>query len=122
MTDSELITAAYNKMYAAMIAKDIVALDEVLDDSMVLVHMTGLRQSKREYLKSIADGTLNYYLADTDELRINCNENEATLVGKSRVDAAVYGGGKMRWRLCLAMRLVKRDGDWKFTSGKASTY
>ena len=46
MPDRELCQAAYQEMYRAMIAKDIPALSAVLDDSFVLVHMTGMRQPK----------------------------------------------------------------------------
>ena len=47
MDEKELIRNAYRKMYDGMIAKDEGTLREVLDDSFVLVHMTGMRQSER---------------------------------------------------------------------------
>ena len=46
MSDREKCQAAYQEMYRAMIANDIPALSAVLDDSFVLVHMTGMRQTK----------------------------------------------------------------------------
>ena len=48
----------YAKMYSYMINKDISSLGQLLDESFVLVHMTGMRQSKREYLNAIANRTL----------------------------------------------------------------
>ena len=51
----------YAKMYSYMINKDISSLGQLLDESFVLVHMTGMRQSKREYLNAIANRTLNYF-------------------------------------------------------------
>ena len=42
MTDKEQITAEYEAMYKAMIAKDTLALGRLLTDDSVLVHMTGL--------------------------------------------------------------------------------
>ena len=44
--DTEAIRQAYIRMYDGMISKDEKILDEVLDDSFVLVHMTGMRQPK----------------------------------------------------------------------------
>jgi hypothetical protein len=44
------------------------------------------------------------------------------MTGKSRVLAAVYGGGKNSWRLQGDFTLRKENGSWKFTSSKASTY
>lgn len=45
MEEKELIRSAYKKMYDGMIAKNAEVLREVLDDSFVLVHMTGMCQS-----------------------------------------------------------------------------
>ncbi len=56
--DSQQIEALYKQMYLAMIAKDIETLGTLLDENSVLIHMTGTRQPKREYLRAIKDGTL----------------------------------------------------------------
>ena len=41
--DIEAIRQAYMRMYDGMISKDERILDEVLDDSFVLVYMTGMQ-------------------------------------------------------------------------------
>ena len=48
--DTEAIRQAYIRLYEGMIAKDEKTLNEVLDDSFVLVHMTGMRQPKEAFL------------------------------------------------------------------------
>ena len=53
MDDKQQIEALYKQMYRAMIAKDIEALGSLLDENSVLIHMTGTRQPKREYLRAI---------------------------------------------------------------------
>ena len=70
MSDREKCQAAYQEMYRAMIAKDIPALSAVLDDSFVLVHMTGMRQPKAAFLKAVANGTLNYSSAEHDSMDV----------------------------------------------------
>lgn len=122
MTDKEQITEAYRRMYKAMVEKDMDALDEVLDESMLLVHMTGRKQDKQSYMDSIADGTLNYFSEETENIEVAIDGDHATMTGKSRVETAVYGGGRSWWNLQLAMKLVKKDGVWKFTEGRTSTY
>ncbi len=67
--DEQLIREAYTRMYEGMIAKDEHILREVLDDSFVLVHMTGMRQSKDAFIKAVMDGTLNYYSAEHENMR-----------------------------------------------------
>ena len=122
MDDRSHIEALYREMYRAMIAKDTTALDAMLDEQATLVHMTGLRQPKREYIHSIADGTLNYYQATHDEIIINVDGDRAVMTGRSRVNAAVYGGGRHTWRLQLHSTLVKKDGHWLLVELHASTY
>lgn len=122
LSDKEKIEALYREMYRAMVHKDRAELERVHDDSFYLLHMTGMRQSKAVYINSIMHGTLNYYDEQTDSLDITVNGDTATLTGRSRVTAAVFGGGKHTWRLQLDFTLVKKNGEWKFTSSSASTY
>ncbi len=122
MDDKELLTKCYHAMYHGMIRKDMELLEDSLDESFVLVHMTGMRQTKRQYMDYIANGTLNYYSEETEHMEITVDENQAQLIGKSRVNAAVFGGDKHVWRLQLSMKAVKRNGKWYMTEASASTY
>ena len=122
MTDKEQIIQLYKEMYAAMVSKDRAELERVHDDSFVLVHMTGMRQSRQEYINAIMDGTLNYYAASHEEMQAEAGDDTAVLTGKSRVTAAVFGGGKHTWRLQLRFQLVKKNGEWRFAMASASTY
>ncbi len=122
MTDKEQIQSLYEAMYRAMIAKDTVALGRLLTDDSVLVHMTGHRQPRKEYLSEIASGVLNYYSVETDSLEITVNGDTARMVGRSRVNAAVYGGGRHTWRLQMDSQLRKEKGVWRIAYSRASTY
>ena len=122
MSDLDLCQAAYREMYRAMIAKDIPALSAVLDESFVLVHMTGMRQPKAAFLKSVSNGTLNYDSALHDSIDVTVNGDTATLTGKSRVHAAVFGGGWHTWRLEQDLELAKKNDRWLITQSEASTY
>ena len=122
MTDKEQIEALYREMYKAMIEKDTATLNLVHADDFVLTHMTGMHQSKQEYIRAIAGGTLNYYSAEHEQMDIKVEGNHATLAGRSRVNAAVFGGGCHTWRLQLSFQLVKKDDHWLFLSAIASTY
>ena len=122
MTDKEEITQLYHDMYAAMVSKDEPELNRVHDDSFVLHHMTGMQQNKQTYIDSIMDGTLNYYEEHTESLNISVNGSDAVMTGRSRVTAAVFGGGLHTWRLQLKFDLVKKADGWKLTGARASTY
>ena len=122
MTDKEQIMRLYEDMYTAMISKDRAELERVHDDSFVLVHMTGMRQGKAEYINAIMDGTLNYFSAVHEDMTVEQNGDTAVLTGRSRVTAAVFGGGRHTWRLQLRFQLVKKNGEWYFSLASASTY
>jgi len=122
MDDKQQIEQLYKQQYRAMIAKDIAALDSILDDSSVLVHMTGTHQPKKDYLREIKNGTLNYYSVEDDEISITVNGDKAEMTGRSRVNAAVYGGGRHTWKLQIKSKLIKKDGRWLFIEQRASTY
>lgn len=122
MTDKEQIIQLYKEMYTAMVNKDRAELERVHDDSFVLVHMTGMRQSKEVYISSIMDGTLNYYSAEHEDMQVEVKGDTAVLIGKSKVTAAVFGGGKHTWRLQLRFQLVKKNSKWRFALASASTY
>ena len=121
--DEQLIRDAYIRMYDAMIAKDEAILRDVLDDSFVLVHMTGMRQSKEEFIGAILAGTLNYYSAEHENMPVEISsDGTAVLAGQSYVAAAVFGGGRSSWRLQQKCSLKKIGGTWKITRSIASTY
>lgn len=116
------IAELYEKMYRAMMAKDTSALGSLLTDDSILIHMTGHRQSRKEYLDEIASGELNYYSVETDSIMITVDGDKAYMTGRSRVNAAVYGGGRHTWRLQMDSELIKTGEGWKISLSKASTY
>ena len=122
MNETDQIKAAYTAMYDAMIAKDEAGLSAVLDDSFVLVHMTGMRQSKSAFIRAVLDGTLNYFTAKHEYMDVTVDGDTATLVGQSYVAAAVFGGGKHFWHLQQALTLHKKGDGWTITKSVASTY
>ena len=122
MSDKELITQAYKRMYDGMIAKNEDILNDVLDDSFVLVHMTGMRQPKEEFIKAVLNGTLNYFSAEHENMPVEITDNTATLTGQSYVAAAVFGGGCSNWHLQQKCSMKKINDTWKITRSVASTY
>ena len=122
MTDEEQIKELYIRYWQYMIDKDAVGLRSLQADDYYLMHMTGVKQSWEVFIKGLLDGTFNYYSAEHDSIDVNITGDTAVMVGKSRVVAAVYGGGKGSWRLQGDFTLRKENGAWKLTSSRASTY
>ncbi len=122
MTDKEQIENLYIEYWQCMIDKDIAGLDKLMSDDYTLRHMTGLTQSKNDFFKSVESGELNYYSAKHDKIIVDVNGDQASMIGQSRVVAAVYGGGRRSWRLQGDFALRREDGKWKLLLSRASTY
>lgn len=122
MNDIDVIKEIYRKYWRYMISRDADGLKNLMSDDYYLLHMTGTRQSAEEFISGLLNGTFNYYSADHDDIQVKINRDTATMTGKSRVVAAVYGGGKNRWRLRGDFTLRKEHNEWKLASSKASTY
>ena len=122
MDDREAIRDLYRRYWQYMIEKNVAELRGLMSDDYVLMHMTGIRQSRDTFLNGLADGTFNYYSADHDSIDVTVNGDTAAMIGKSRVTAAVYSGRKSSWKLRGDFTLRKENGVWRMTGSKASTY
>ena len=93
-----------------------------LDDRFVLIHMTGQRQSKEEFIAAVLDGTLNYYAVRHEGLPVTVRGDQGELIGRAQVTAEVFGSRRETWPLQQALVLEKVDGSWKIVQSTASAY
>ena len=105
MNDREQIEELYRTYWQCMINKDIAGMDRIMADDYELRHITGLRQPKQDFFRSVTSGELNYYSAKHEEIIVKVSGETATMIGRSKVVAAVYGGGRNTWRLYWKQRL-----------------
>lgn len=124
ITDEEACAQLYRDLCDASMRKDATRIAAMLADEYALVHMTGMRQGKRAYIEAVLDGTLNYYSAEHDsiDVEVAADGAHAAIRGRSRVNAAVFGGGRHTWRLQQDLKAEKADGAWLLTESRASTY
>ena len=96
MTDEQTCAQLYRDLCDASVRKDADAIRAVLAPGYALVHMTGMRQGREDYITAVLDGTLNYYSAthDSIDVRVSADGPHATIRGRSRVNAAVFGSGR----------------------------
>ena len=122
MDEKDLIRNLYRKYWRYMIDKDAEGLRSLMAGDYYLLHTTGLKQSAETFLSGLLDGTFNYYSAEHDGIDVEIDGDRASMTGRSRVVAAVYGGRKSSWRLQGDFTLRREEGVWRFTSSRASTY
>ena len=121
-TDEQQLKNLYREMWRALLAKDITTLERIHAEEFVLTHMTGMKQPREEYFRCVKDSELNYFSEIEENVFVEVSNEQGTLTGQSRVEAAVFGGRKNTWRLQLVFDVEKRNGKWILIRGKASTY
>ena len=121
-TDAQIVHALYQSMYRFMVDRDVSRLGALLDDSFTLTHMTGLIQSKAEFLASIEGGELRYFSAIEESCPVRVVRDSASARGRSLVEASPFGMRRSTWRLQQDLDFVKRDGRWLIAASVASTY
>lgn len=122
MNDINVITEIYKKLCEASITKDINALNEILADDYMLIHMTGMHQSKQDYIDSVVNGDLKYYESVHESIEVSVDGDKASVVGKTKTLASPFGASKSWWRLRQDLKLEKRNNKWVIISSKASMY
>ena len=122
MSDKELVRKLYIDLCEASINKDLIKLGEILSDDYVLVHMTGMKQTKEDYLDSVKSGELSYFESKHESIDVNVNGDDATIIGKTKTLASPFGTSKSWWNLRQDLKAKKIDGKWILMYSKASAY
>ncbi|WP_165958692.1 nuclear transport factor 2 family protein [Macrococcoides bohemicum] len=121
ITPEEQVYLVYKSLYEAMINKDVDCIDRLMMDGSFLVHMTGYKQPKREWIKAIEDQSMKYFSSKEENIEIMMKDKKATLIAQNRVDANI-NGSRNTWPLELTMYMVKFEKDWKISHIDATTY
>ncbi len=96
----------------ALIDKNDVKLNELMDKDYVLTHMSGKKQTKEEFIGEVMDGTLNYFKSEIHDPNILFDDDEnATLISDVTLSAKVYGV-ESKWTLNTVMDFKKINGRW----------
>ena len=122
MSDKELLGKLYIDLCDVIINKDLDKLNKILSDDYILVHMTGMKQSKEDYIESVRSGELAYYESNHESIEVNINGEEATIIGKTKTLASPFGSSKSWWNLRQDLKAKKINGKWMLTFSKASSY
>ena len=110
--DEQQIIELYRAVNQAMVAKDINKLDRILADDMHLIHMTGYDQTKNQWFAQIKSEQMRYYSTKEENIKdIKIEDNKASFIGQSSVDARIYGS-RHTWRLQVKIFFEKPNGEW----------
>lgn len=106
------VLAALNARCQAMVKKDLNTLDEIVDDDIVIRHMTGTTQTKQEWIDDIASGALRYDSIEILDPTVEINGDTATISYTSLIAANAYGSYSDSWRMSGTATYIKKNGKW----------
>ena len=110
--ENELLNFFIN-FIQAIIKKDKSRMEEFLDSSFVLVHMSGNEEPKNQFISDVMGGVLNYFHSKIINPKIKINNNSGEMVVDVNLDAKVYGM-KGNWTLHSKNIFQKKKGKWYF--------
>ena len=97
----------------AMVAADTARLGAMMDDSIILRHISGMTQTKGEWLEEVASGSMKYHKIEKRDVVVTpeAGDNRATVSFTSVITATIWSSHGT-WPLHGTMLLEKRNGHW----------
>ncbi|WAC12348.1 nuclear transport factor 2 family protein [Dyadobacter pollutisoli] len=96
--DQAAVLDTVRQLAQLMIARDTVAMNNILDEHYTLTHMTGYLQSKSEWFGEVQKETMKYYSAQEVNHSVKFTGNQVEVTVQNRVDARIWGS-RNTWRL-----------------------
>lgn len=95
-----------------MVAADTVRLGAMMDDGIILRHISGMTQSKDEWLEEVASGSMKYHMMEKRDIKVTPVAADQASVSFTSVITATIWGSYGTWTLHSKMLLEKRNGRW----------
>lgn len=113
--EEEELKRVFDLRLKAMVEQDVDTLDSLMDDDLILRHITGRTQTKREWLDDIRSGNMYYINIDNTKSDIKVDGDRATIEHNNVIEARIYGSHGT-WTLNGISYYVKRDNRWIWTN------
>ncbi len=107
------IAAAEQVLYRAMIAQDLVALNEILSDDLLYVHSTAVAETKDGYLTGVRDGLYEYGWIESDAVTAGVCGDVAVQTGKTRMSVGERGQPRVAIDLLVTLVWKREPQGWR---------
>jgi hypothetical protein len=115
------VLANYEDQRRAMVAGDADSLGALLATDFTLVHMTGYRQAKGEWLADVRSGAMTYSSVEDVEVSVDVYEGAPVITARTRTAATIWGASGT-WPLRLRITFTHDGTAWVAASTVASTW
>ena len=117
--DEEALKEVYNMRLEAMVEQDVNTLSYLMDDDLILRHITGKTQTKKEWLDDVASGNMFYINIENTKMDIKIDGERATIDHTNIIEARIYGSYGT-WTLSGISYYVKRSNRWIWTNAPSN--
>ncbi len=117
--DEEGLKEAYKMRLEAMVEQDTDTLSLLMDDELILRHITGKTQTKNEWLDDIAKGNMYYINIENTKMDIKIDGDRATIDHTNIIEARIYGSYGT-WTLSGISYYMKRSNRWIWTNAPSN--
>ena len=115
------VLANYAAQREAMVAGDADALGALLAGDFTLVHMTGYRQPKAEWLADVRSGAMTYHSMEDVDVDVDVSGDAPVVTARTRTTATIWGASGT-WPLQLRISFAHQGTAWVAAGTVASTW
>jgi hypothetical protein len=115
------VLANYEAQRRAMVAGDADALGPLLAEDFTLVHMTGYRQPKTEWLADVRSGAMTYHSIEDIDVTVGVSGGAPVVTARTRTAATIWGASGT-WPLQLRITFRRAGDSWVASAAVASTW
>ncbi len=114
------ILSLEDRRFAAQIAADETALEELLAPDLRYTHSNAITDDKATYIESITSGRVQYKKADRFDTEVVAYDGVALACGRADMDVDTPGGARViRCRYTAVW--VERDNQWQFAAWQSTS-
>lgn len=117
----DAVLASYAAQREAMVAGDGDALGALLAGDFTLLHMTGYRQPKAEWLADVRSGAMTYHSMEDVDVSVEVSGDAPVVTARTRTAATIWGASGT-WPLQLRISFAHDGSRWVAAGTVASTW
>ena len=117
-TDEDAIRDAEKRWAAAVVAKDLPALDRIFTDNLIYAHATGNIETKQHYLDRLKTGKQRYDTVQHESTKIAVYGDSAVAHSIGRMTG--NNGQPFNDHLMIMHFWVKQNGAWRLAAHQTS--
>ncbi|HSC08445.1 MAG TPA: nuclear transport factor 2 family protein [Steroidobacteraceae bacterium] len=115
----ESVEQVERRRFAAMVDRDIAALEPLLAEDLTYGHSNGEFENKAQFLETIRAGRLRYVAIGVQELSVRQYENVAIVTGRLAISGRA-GDQSVALTLRYTDAYLNRDGRWQLVAWQST--